>query len=91
MSSLEAEELIRLKLEIAQTRARTDTIRLQARQLISQRTTLRESAAKSRTEMEEQRLILAETMESINKLRRQLRKAEDERDKLIAKVGELED
>jgi chromosome segregation ATPase len=91
MSSLEAEELIRLKLEIAQTRARTDTIRLQARQLISQRTTLRESAAKSRTEMEEQRLILAETMESINKLRRQLRKAEDERDKLIAKMGELED
>jgi chromosome segregation ATPase len=91
MSSLEVEELIRLKLEIAQTRARTDTIRLQARQLISQRTTLRESAAKSRTEMEEQRLILAETMESINKLRRQLRKAEDERDKLIAKMGELED
>ncbi|KAL3795076.1 hypothetical protein ACHAWO_009239 [Cyclotella atomus] len=90
MSSLEAEELVRLKLELAQTRSRTDSIRLQARQLISQRTTLKESAAKTDVEIGEQRLILAETMESINTLEKELKRAEEERNRLKKKLGEKE-
>ncbi|KAL7510991.1 hypothetical protein ACHAXN_007910 [Cyclotella atomus] len=90
MSSLEAEELVRLKLELAQTRSRTDSIRLQARQLISQRTTLKESAAKTGVEIGEQRLILAETMESINTLEKELKRAEEERNRLKKKLGEKE-
>jgi hypothetical protein len=88
MSSLEAEELARLKLELAQTRSRTDSMRLQARQLISQRITLKESAAKRRVETEEQCLVLAETMESINKLQKDLRRAEEEQNRLKEKLGE---
>ncbi|KAL3785364.1 hypothetical protein HJC23_011047 [Cyclotella cryptica] len=79
-------DYIRLKLELAQTRARTDSIRLQARQLLSQRKHLREMAAKSLAETEEQQLILAETMKSIENLQNQLGMAEQERDSLLEKL-----
>lgn len=95
MSSTEPDEtpaeLVHLKLELAQTRARTDSIRLQARNLISQRATLRESAAKTHEETGEQKLILSQTMESIDKLQEELRKAEEERDRLKEKLGEKGD
>lgn len=84
----EAEEFIRLKLELAQTRSRTDATRLQARRLISERTTLRESAAKTQVDTEEQRLILAEAMQSIHKLKIDLKKTEEERDVLKQKLNE---
>jgi len=86
--TLEAEEFIRLRLELAQTRSQTDTTRLSARRLISERTALRESAAKTKVETEEQRLILAETMQSIHKLKTDLKKAEEARDILKRRLNE---
>ena len=76
------EEYYRLKLELAQTRAKTDTARLQARQLITKRDEIRESVATARANAEEQQLILAETVESIIKLKSQLNVVEEERKRL---------
>jgi chromosome segregation ATPase len=81
------EDLIHLKLELAQIRARTDSTRLQARQLISQRKTLRETAKKISAETEEQQLILVEKMAVINKLKQEVVRAEEERERLLARLG----
>jgi hypothetical protein len=51
---------------------------------------LKESAAKTGVEIGEQRLILAETMESINTLEKELKRAEEERNRLKKKLGEKE-
>ncbi|KAL7477760.1 hypothetical protein ACHAW6_003555 [Cyclotella cf. meneghiniana] len=83
-------DYIRLKLELAQTRAKTDSIRLQARQLLSQRKHLREMAAKSIAETEEQQLILAETTKSIENLRKQLEIADEEQSSLLKKLEQKE-
>ena len=55
-ASVSEDEYIRLKLELAQARAATDTSRLKARQLISKRDGLREDTAKNRAESEEQQV-----------------------------------
>lgn len=81
-ASASEEEYIRLKIELAQTRAKTDTDRLHARQLISKRNEIREAAAKSKAESEEQSLLLVETLGSIKQLQKQLDDAEEERQKL---------
>ena len=83
---LSENEYIRIKLELAQTRARTDTARLEARGLINKRDTLREAVAASKEETEEQNLILAETMDSIEKLKAQISIAEMESTKLLARL-----
>mmetsp|Transcript_14051 Transcript_14051/g.29568 ORF Transcript_14051/g.29568 Transcript_14051/m.29568 type:complete len:138 (+) Transcript_14051:3-416(+) len=76
------EEYIRLKLELAQTRAKTDTARLQARQLITKRDEIKDSLAASKAEAEEQDLILKETQESLKKLKEHLDRVETEKMKL---------
>lgn len=82
------EEYVRLKLELAQARAATDTARLKARQLISKRDGLREDAAKNRVEAEEQQRILNQTSESNEKLRAQIKSAQDERKQLLKQIEE---
>ncbi|KAL7471397.1 hypothetical protein ACHAXS_011629 [Conticribra weissflogii] len=76
------EEYIRLKLELAQTRAKTDTARLQARQLITKRDEIKDLLAASKAEAEEQELILKETQESVKKLKEHLDRVENEKMKL---------
>lgn len=76
------------KLELASTRAATDTARIQARQLISQRDALREDAAKNRAEAEEHKLILKETKDSNEKLKSQIKTAEEEKDDLLNRIKE---
>lgn len=88
MPSLSSEDLIRVKLELAQTLSRTDTIRLQARQLISQRTALRESTAKVRAEMKEEGLVLEETREDIRRLEEEVKVAVEEGERLREKLAE---
>ena len=83
-------EYVRLKLELAQTRAKTDSFRLRARELISKRDGLREAAAKSQADSEEQQLILLETRQSVKKLKAQLDFAEEERQMLWRKFEEEE-
>mmetsp|Transcript_16151 Transcript_16151/g.38720 ORF Transcript_16151/g.38720 Transcript_16151/m.38720 type:complete len:102 (-) Transcript_16151:93-398(-) len=85
-ASVSEDEYIRLKLELAQARAATDTSRLKARQLISKRDGLREDTAKNRAESEEQQQILAQTQDSNMKLNEQIKKAEVERDRLLKKI-----
>lgn len=79
---------VRLRLELAQARAATDTARLKARQLISKRDCLREDATKNKAEKEEQQLILQQTKESNEKLKSQIKGAEEERDRLLEKIRE---
>ena len=76
------------KLELASTRAATDTARIQARQLISQRDALREDATKNRAEAEEHKLILKETKDSNEKLKSQIKTAEEEKDDLLDRIKE---
>mmetsp|Transcript_41150 Transcript_41150/g.87689 ORF Transcript_41150/g.87689 Transcript_41150/m.87689 type:complete len:98 (-) Transcript_41150:354-647(-) len=90
-ASASEDEYVRLKLELASARAATDTARLRARQLISSRDGLREDASKNRAEAEEQQLILEQTRESNEKLRAQIRDAEEERDRLLSKIEEKGD
>ena len=90
LESAPDKDFIRLKLELAQTRARTDSIRLQARQLLSQRKHLREMAAKSLAETEEQKLVLAETMKSIENVQTQLGIADEEQSSLLEKLEQKE-
>jgi hypothetical protein len=90
LESAPDKDFIRLKLELAQTRARTDSIRLQARQLLSQRKHLREMAAKYIAETEEQQLLLAETMKSIENLQKQLGIADEEQSSLLEKLEQKE-
>ncbi|KAL7546397.1 hypothetical protein ACHAWF_009732 [Thalassiosira exigua] len=89
-ASVSEDEYVRLRLELAQARAATDTARLQARQLISKRDGHREDAAKNRAEAEEQQLILRQTQESNEKLKTQLKSAEEERDRLLQEIEEKE-
>lgn len=77
------DEYVRLKHELAQTRAKTDKLRIEARQIISQRDALKSDVTKESAEVEEQRLILQETMDSIKKLERKIEEAEGERDLLL--------
>mmetsp|Transcript_15660 Transcript_15660/g.33916 ORF Transcript_15660/g.33916 Transcript_15660/m.33916 type:complete len:102 (-) Transcript_15660:465-770(-) len=85
-ASASEDEYVRLKLELAQARAATDTARLQARQLISKRDGIREDAAKHRAESAEQQQILQQTQGSNEKLKAQIKDAEDERDQLLEKI-----
>lgn len=85
-ASASEDEYVRLKLELAQARAATDTARLQARQLISKRDGLREDVVKNRAEVEEQQLILEQTQDSNDKLKAQIKTAEEERGRLLKKI-----
>ena len=80
------DEYVRLKHELAQTRARTDKKRIEARQLISQRDGLRSDVAKESAEVEEKRLILEETLDSIKRLNDQIEQVKGEKDELMKKV-----
>mmetsp|Transcript_599 Transcript_599/g.974 ORF Transcript_599/g.974 Transcript_599/m.974 type:complete len:98 (+) Transcript_599:230-523(+) len=80
------DEYVRLKHELHQTRARTDKKRIEARQLISQRDGLRSDVAKESGEVEEKRLILEETLDSIKRLKDQIEQVEGEKDELMKKV-----
>ena len=71
---------------MAQTRARTDKKRIEARQLISQRDGLRSDVAKESAEVEEKQLILSETVESIKRLKDQIEQVKEEKDELLKKV-----
>mmetsp|Transcript_11046 Transcript_11046/g.16544 ORF Transcript_11046/g.16544 Transcript_11046/m.16544 type:complete len:98 (+) Transcript_11046:174-467(+) len=81
------DEYVRLKHEIAQTRARTDKKRIEARQLISQRDGLKSDVAKDSAEVEEKQLILQETLESIKQINAQIEAAQGEKDVLLKKIG----
>ena len=80
------DEYVRLKHELAQTRARTDKKRIEARQLISQRDGLRSDVAKESAEVEEKQLILSETVESIKRLKDEIEQVKEEKDELLKKV-----
>ena len=90
MSAASEDEYVRLKLELAHARASTDTARLQARQLISTRDGLREEVVKHQAEAEEQQQILLQTQASNEKLKAQIKTAEEERDALENIEGENE-
>mmetsp|Transcript_16176 Transcript_16176/g.30514 ORF Transcript_16176/g.30514 Transcript_16176/m.30514 type:complete len:98 (-) Transcript_16176:3362-3655(-) len=90
-ASASEDEYVRLKLELASARAATDTARLRARQLISKRDGLREDVSKNRAEAEEQRLILVQTRESNDKLRVQIKTAEEERKRLLEDIKGKDD
>lgn len=77
------DEYVRLKHELAQTRAKTDKLRIEARQIISQRDGLKSDVTKESAEVEEQRLILQETLDSIKKLEEKIEEAKEERDLLL--------
>jgi len=79
-------EYVRLKHELAQTRARTDKKRIEARQLISQRDGLKSDVAKESVEVEEKQLILEETLVSIKRLKEQIEVAKGEKDVLMKKI-----
>ena len=81
------DEYVRLKHEIAQTRARTDKKRIEARQLISQRDGLKSDVAKDSAEVEEKQLILQETLESIKQINALIEAAQGEKDVLLKKIG----
>ena len=87
-ASASEDEYVRLKSELAQARAATDTARLQARQLISKRDGLRGDVVKNRAEVEEQQLILEQTQDSNEKLKVQIKIAEEERDQLLEEIEE---
>lgn len=84
-------EYVTLKLALVQTRARTDSARLAARQMISKRNALKEETAKIKSECEEQVLILQQTQESNARLREQIEKAEEERRCLLEKTAKEDD
>lgn len=84
-------EYVKLKLALVQTRARTDSARLQARQMISKRNSLKEETVKIKSECEEQVLILEQTQESNARLREQIKKAEEERRRLLEKTAKEND
>ena len=48
---------------------------------------LREGAAKDKAEADEQRLILEQTQESNEKLRERIRAMEEERERLLERIG----
>ena len=75
----------RLKHELTQTRARIDKKRIEARQLISQRDGLKSDVIKESAELEEQQLILEETVDSIKRLKEHIEVAKGERDMLRKK------
>jgi seryl-tRNA synthetase len=81
-----ADEYVRLKHELAQTRARTDKKRIEARQLISQRDGLKSDVANESAEVEEKQLILEETLVSIKRLKEQIEVAKGEKDVLMKKI-----
>lgn len=85
-ASATEDEYVRLKLELAAKRASVDTVRLQARQLISKRDGLREEVAKNKAESEEQQQILQQTKESNEKIKAQIIEAEEERDGLSKEI-----
>lgn len=87
-ASASEDEYVRLKLELAQARAATDTARLKARQLISKRDLIREDGSKNRAEAEEQRLILQQTQESNEKIKVQIQVAEKDREQLLKEIDE---
>ncbi|EJK47322.1 hypothetical protein THAOC_33966 [Thalassiosira oceanica] len=80
-------EYVKLKLALVQTRARTDSARLQARQMISKRNALKEETVKIKSECEEQVLILEQTQESNARLREQIEKAEESRRRLLEQTA----
>lgn len=82
------EEFIRLKLELAQARAAADSARLRARQLISNRDSLRDNDMKNRAEMEEKQRIIEQTRESNEKLAAQVKIAAEEQVQLLMKIEE---
>jgi len=82
------EEFIRLKLELAQARAAADSARLRARQLISNRDSLRDNDVKNRAEMEEKQRIIEQTRESNEKLAAQVKIAAEEQVQLLMKIEE---
>ena len=82
------EEFIRLKLELAQARAAADSARLRARQLISNRDSLRDNDVKNRAEMEEKQRIIEQTRESNEKLAAQVKIAAEEQAQLLMKIEE---
>lgn len=80
------DEYVRLKHELAQTRARTDKNRIEARQLISQRDGLKSDVAKETGEVEEKQLILEETLKGMKRLKEQIEVAKGEKDVLTKKI-----
>ena len=80
------DEFIRLKLELAQARAAADSARLRARQLISNRDSLRDNDVKNRAEMEEKQRIIEQTRESNEKLAAQVKIAAEEQVQLLMKI-----
>jgi hypothetical protein len=82
------DEFIRLKLELAQARAAADSARLRARQLISNRDSLRDNDVKNRAEMEEKQRIIEQTRESNEKLAAQVKIAAEEQVQLLMKIEE---
>jgi hypothetical protein len=82
------DEFIRLKLELAQARAAADSARLRARQLISNRDSLRDNDVKNRAEMEEKQRIIEKTRESNEKLAAQVKIAAEEQVQLLMKIEE---
>ncbi len=85
-STINPDEYVRLKHELAQTRAGTDKKRLEARQLISQRDGLKSNLAKEGAELEEKQLILKETLHSMKRLNEQIEEVKGEKDVLLKKV-----
>ncbi|KAL3809922.1 hypothetical protein ACHAXA_005336 [Cyclostephanos tholiformis] len=81
-------EYVRLKLKLAQARAATDTLRLKARQLLTQRDVLREDTVKDQVEGEEQQRIIQQTQEANEKLRAQIKIAQEEKNQLLKKIEE---
>ncbi|KAL9191223.1 hypothetical protein ACHAXT_000929 [Thalassiosira profunda] len=87
-ASASEDEYVRLKLELAQARAATDTARLHARELIGKRDGLREDAANNRAEAKQQQQVLKQTQESNERLKAQIKSAEEEREELLRKIEE---
>lgn len=85
-STTNPDEYVRLKHELAQTRARTDKKRIEARQLISQRDGLKSNLANQGAELEEKQLILKETLHSIKRLNEQIEEVKGEKNVLSNKV-----